>query len=202
MRFYVIGSCRVHGPLRGRSGYGRPIVGYTHTTKEAIQRIRYIRGEIVIPDSVAPYVFSRYRAPVVTATRRRALDEAGLVLVEVCSAKQVQHMGFWLNLNYASSCKLHVPALEAVDLEADFIYLMRIVPRLAVVTHVDLPGIEDRAKFSGQVRAVCDKLGVPVFSPAEFVKPGDMLDANHYKPDMIGRVGDRLMEFMQCKPVT
>ena len=80
--------------------------------------------------------------------------------------------------------------------------LAQMVPRLAVVTHVDLPGIEDRARFSDQVRAACEKLGVPVFSPADHVGPDDMLDANHYKPDVVRRIGDRLMEFMQCKPET
>ncbi|WP_368655395.1 hypothetical protein ABRY94_11730 [Castellaniella ginsengisoli] len=201
MRFYVIGSCRVHGPLRGRPGYGKPVVGYTHTTKEAIQRVRHIRGEIVIAHSVAPYVFSRERTPVVTAAHRRALNDADVMLVEVCSAKEMQYMGFWLNLNYAQNRELHAPVQEAAELERDLRALMRMVPRLVVVTHVDLPGIEDRARFSDRVRSACEKLDIPVFSPADHVGPDDMLDANHYKPDVVRQIGDRLMEFL-CKPET
>lgn len=197
MRFYVIGSCRVHGPLRGRPGYQPALPGYTHTAKEAIQRIRFLCGELKIPDSVSPYVFSLSRAPAVTHRHRQALDRSDVVLVEICSAKEVSLDGYWLNLNYAKDIKSDVR--EAEDLEGDIKTLALMCKRLMVVQHVELPGISDRSRFASQLRDVCEKLGVPVFVPADYVTPEEMLDVNHYRPEAVGRIGDRLMEFMACK---
>jgi len=194
MKIYVVGSCRVHGPLRGRPGYQRPIVGYTHTAKEAIQRIRFVRGEVSIPNAVAPFVFARQQTPVVTAAHRKSLDSADVVVVEVCSAKDVFLDGYSLNLNYA---KGDGEIAEVDDLDLDLAQLKDIVSRLAVVQHVELPDIPDRSRFAARVRDTCQWLGVPVFNPTEHVTPDDMLDVNHYKPAVVKRIGDRLMEFLQ-----
>lgn len=200
--FTVIGSCRVHGPLRDRPGYQKSVVGYTHTAKEAIQRVRFVRGEVKISDHVAPFVFSRDSAPSVTDAQ--SLEDSDVVLVEICSAKEMQLDGYWLNLNYVAARKAFsmVTGQRTQSLTDDLMTLSAMVRRLMVVTHVDLAGLSDRAQFCREVRAACDALGIPVFSPADHVGPGDMLDVNHYKPGAIKRIGDRLMEFMQCKPET
>lgn len=200
MKFYVIGSCRIHGPLRGRPGYQPILPGYTHTAKEAIQRMRFVRGELKIPDSVSPYVFSRPRPPLVARKYRKALESSDVVLVEICSAKEVSLAGYWLNLNYAKG--IDAEMREAGDLEGDIKTLAEMCRRLMVVQHVELPGIPDRSRFAVQLRDVCAKFGVPVFVPTDYVSPEDMLDVNHYRPEAVARIGDQLMEFMTCKPET
>ena len=170
--------------------------GYTHTAKEAIQRIRFVRGELKIPNRVAPYVFSRPHAPLVGRKHRKALASSDIVLVEICSAKEVSINGYWLNLNYAKGIKANVH--EAGNLEGDIKMLASMCKRLMIVQHVELPGLPDRSRFASQLREVCARLNVPVFVPADFVTHEDMLDVNHYKPEVVARIGDRLMEFMKC----
>lgn len=197
MRFYVVGSCRIHGPLRGRPGYQKVLPGYTHTAKEAIQRLRFVRGQDRIPESVAPYVFSRDRTPEVTLAHRKALQDSDVVVVEICSAKEVFWHGYWLNINYAQTRSLPVDATEADALELDIWSLKSMVNRLVVVQHVELPGMEARSRFAEKVRDACGKLGVRVFNPSDYVCEGDMLDVNHYKPAVVRRISDRLMEFLK-----
>lgn len=197
MRLYVIGSCRVHGPLRNKSGYQRVIPGYTHTAKEAIQRLRFIRGEVQIPDRIAPYVFSRPKAPIVTDAHRRALQSSDVVIVEVCSAKDALYDGFWLNVNYANVHGLEYQSLEACDVKEDISLLSTMVNRLVVIHHVELPGIFQRSEFAIRLRTACQQLGIQVINPTDYLQDGDMLDANHYQPFAVTKIGDRIMERVQ-----
>lgn len=194
MKVYVIGSCRVHGPLRSRPQYQKVLSGYTHTAKEAIQRIRYVRGEMQIPDSVAPFIFSRNRAPKTNREYRAALDESDVMLVEVCSGKHIQHQGYWLNLNYALARGLNVEPIE-VDMAGDIKMLASMVKRLVVVQHVELAGLDERSRVARAVRNACERAGVAVFAPK--VKFDDMLDVNHYQNSVVPRIGDQIMEFIQ-----
>lgn len=195
MRFYVVGSCRVHGPLRAKVGYQPVLPGYTHTAKEAIQRLRFVRGDLQIPNPVAPYVFSRRVAPKVSRKHLQALENSDVTLVEICSSKEVSRDGYWLNLNYAAGAAADVR--EASDLEGDIQALASMCPRLMIVQHVELPGIPDRTRFAGQLRDVCAQLNVPVFRPSDFITTNDMLDANHYAPSALDGIGERLVAFMK-----
>ena len=196
MKVYVIGSCRVHGPLRGRPEYVKGVEGYTHTAREAIQRIKFVRGRQLIPNEVAPYVFLRGRTPAITPEHKRALDSADVVVVEVCSEKSVFHDGYWVNLNYAEKQGLDI-RLRDRHLKTDLAVLAGMVNRLVVVQHVELPGIEPRSRFAAEVREACGELDIPVFNPSGYVTEADMLDVNHYKPEVVRRIGDRLLEFLK-----
>ena len=196
MNVYVIGSCRVHGPLRGRPEYVKGVEGYTHTAREAIQRIKFVRGRQLIPNEIAPYVFLRDRPPAITPAHKLALDSADVVLVEVCSEKNVFHDGHWVNLNYAEKQGLNI-RLRDRRLKTDLSVLVGMVNRLVVVQHVELPGIEPRSRFAAEVREACGELYIPVFNPSVHVVESEMLDVNHYKPKVISRMGDRLLEFLK-----
>lgn len=58
----TIGSCRVAGPvtkLQAQRSFvldNRLLYGFTHNTKETIQAIRFMRGELRLPESLWPFI--------------------------------------------------------------------------------------------------------------------------------------------------
>lgn len=191
MNVYVIGSCRVHGPLRDRAECLPAVAGYTHTAREALQRLAFVRGQASVPSSVAPYVFARRKAPALNVRQRRALAMADVVVVELCSAKGASIKGYPVNINYAATRGATPDMHDATEtLEDDLKLLLASVPRLVVAQHVELD-IPARAQYAAVVREVCGDLGVPVFNPAA-ANPR-MVDPYHYDAASICRVGAALM---------
>lgn len=106
MKVFVLGSCRLHRPMEeiaatGRcSHYDGGSRAYLHSVGEAVQRLRWMRGECQIPDGMAPYVFSTERAPRLSANAQKEQAKADFLLVEVASEKELICDGIYLQLNY------------------------------------------------------------------------------------------------------
>ncbi|WP_454812913.1 hypothetical protein [Labrys neptuniae] len=106
MKVFVLGSCRLHRPMEeiaatGRcSHYDGGSRAYLHSVGEAVQRLRWMRGECVIPDGMAPYVFSTERVPRLSANAQKEQAKADFLLVEVASEKELICDGIYLQLNY------------------------------------------------------------------------------------------------------
>lgn len=97
-----IGSCRIVDPLRrARSVYGFEMnrgrtTGFTHSSPEAVQQLRFLRGEIDIPDDLWPYISSKDRDEV----RSQTFEEPDIYIVELSSTKVLLMGGYCLQLNY------------------------------------------------------------------------------------------------------
>ncbi|MDT3382093.1 hypothetical protein RNI52_32505 [Labrys neptuniae] len=106
MKVFVLGSCRLHRPMEeiaatGRcSHYDGGSRAYLHSVGEAVQRLRWMRGECQIPDGMAPYVFSTERVPRLSANAQKEQAKADFLLVEVASEKELICDGIYLQLNY------------------------------------------------------------------------------------------------------
>lgn len=98
-----IGTCRLHTPLRrGKLRYGYRLqlaqnYGFTHTSAEALQQLRFMLGEIAFPDDVARLI---RRAAPPRAQGSRSHDLADLYLVEISSAKVLTCRDHYVQLNY------------------------------------------------------------------------------------------------------
>jgi hypothetical protein len=104
LRLTAIGSCRVANPLRRAEARGligvnaARIYGYTHTPAEALQQVRWLSGEIALPEAVAPLVMpGQSPAQAMQAARHVPSDH---YLVELSSAKDVRAGGIPVQLNY------------------------------------------------------------------------------------------------------
>ncbi|MBP0579915.1 hypothetical protein J8I29_11405 [Labrys sp. LIt4] len=106
MKVFVLGSCRLHRPMEeiaatGRcSHYDGGSRAYLHSVGEAVQRLRWMRGELTIPDGMAPYVFSTERVPRLSANAQKEQAKADFLLVEIASEKELICDGIYLQLNY------------------------------------------------------------------------------------------------------
>lgn len=196
MKMYVIGSCRVHGPLSKVPGYSRGLRGYTHGIKEAIQHVKYVRGAIKIPTDVMPLIVGS--SATVSATRARAaLNAADVVVVEVSTGKVNEYNGLFLQDNYL---RRHgrpegVSTYMQDYLEQDIKELKHLAPNLVIIQHIEIEGIRSRSEFAATLRAQCAAQGVPVYNPTPGAK---MIDAYHYDPATLPEVAKRMMEFIQC----
>jgi len=117
MRIFVIGSCRVHRPVASLdSGVASYLTGgagmYTHTLKEAIQRLELLRGNDKVPPSLARFVYASAAGPMWAPRMMDDLHSSDVLVVEVSSEKEVQVDGVYLQLNYLASA-LIAPLGEA-----------------------------------------------------------------------------------------
>lgn len=104
-RIAIIGSCRTRngfiemvsrGEVRGVLGE-RPL---THTAPEALQALRYFRGERVIPSYLAPFIFERDECPPAGSATRRLVDSVDTFIVEICERKHIHYRDWYLQQNY------------------------------------------------------------------------------------------------------
>lgn len=104
-RLAAIGTCRIHNPVRSAVGK-YPIdyqtarnYGYTHTSREALQQLAFLKGELEFPRHLVPGIFRTGTSPADVA------DEwpgAHLVIVEISSLKVITAGEFYLQTRYLS----------------------------------------------------------------------------------------------------
>lgn len=97
-----IGSCRIVDPLRrARDNFefkmnrGRSM-GFTHSSPEAVQQLKFMRGEVEIPEALWPCVSNADREEVLGQNH----DASDIYLVELSSEKILSHGDTYLQLNY------------------------------------------------------------------------------------------------------
>ncbi|ASC67620.1 capsular biosynthesis protein [Achromobacter denitrificans] len=97
----TIGSCRVAGPmtkLQAQRNFvldNRLLYGFTHNTKETIQAIRYMRGEITLPESAWAFISSE---PPRESNPAHAHPADARHVVEISSTKVLELDGKYLQL--------------------------------------------------------------------------------------------------------
>lgn len=104
----VLGSCRVYVPLQRMEEQGlirinnTGVFGYVHYTKEVIQQLRIIRGEVEIPWELKPYVTHKvmpknYRSTLGTVVNDFA--ETEFFFCEISSMRELIYRGIYLQIN-------------------------------------------------------------------------------------------------------
>lgn len=108
MRFGVIGTCRVHNPMRCMiederirmiwRGYN----AFTHNPMEAIQYLKFARGESRIPDTFAPFIFRTDQAPTVDDKLIAEMRQLDFLIVEISSFSRLSCGRYEFQQNYFS----------------------------------------------------------------------------------------------------
>lgn len=100
----AIGSCRLFTPMRMARGiypFGldmRRDFGFVHTSAEAIQALRFIRGEISFPDHLIPVIARD--AETKGLVDEPVLEQPDIYLIEISSAKETRVGEYRCQLNY------------------------------------------------------------------------------------------------------
>lgn len=97
-----IGSCRIVSPVKRAQPYFnfqanfKKVYGFTHTSSEALQQIRFILDLIDIPEKVQPFIFR----PAVSYSKNDLHSLSDFYIVEISSQKKIMAYGFCLQINY------------------------------------------------------------------------------------------------------
>ena len=98
----AIGSCRIVSPVKRAQPYFnfkanfKRIYGFTHTSSEALQQVRFILGLIDIPEKVRPFIFR----PAVNYSNTDVHSRSDFYIVEISSQKKIMAYGFCLQIIY------------------------------------------------------------------------------------------------------
>src|SRR4051794_39276444 len=102
----VLGSCRAYRPMEQLAESGRiqlrqhGIYSYTHSTKEHLQLMQHLRGEVSFPDELVPYIRDpqgdEYPARE-AAPEADVLADTDLLIVELSSLKEIRFRGYFLS---------------------------------------------------------------------------------------------------------
>jgi tetratricopeptide (TPR) repeat protein len=99
-----IGSCRIHNPLKKYISKSylqlntADVYGFTHTSAEALQQIKYLQGEYVPSKEIHPILSSRLRFNKNSLEQKSLASE--LYFVEISSAKTVMVDNEYVQMNY------------------------------------------------------------------------------------------------------
>lgn len=102
----VIGSCRVHSPMKKAekngliSLYNENIASYCHSSREALQKLRFVNGRIGYPDYLRLLINGTQKDGDKTMTMRGDLRKADIYVIEVSSKKRLFLGDFSLQMNF------------------------------------------------------------------------------------------------------
>ncbi|MGI9170065.1 MAG: hypothetical protein ACR2FH_07825 [Caulobacteraceae bacterium] len=120
-RVGVIGSCRVHDPLKEivRSGRGvfkwSAFNTFTHTPAEAAQHIAFCRGVLEIPDPFAPYILRQDKSPVLEERLPNLVASCSSFMVEMSGLEYLRCGFYTFNQDYFSQQFVRGAGLGVLD---------------------------------------------------------------------------------------
>ena len=95
----IFATCRLNG-LKNHNNLNN-IINYTHSTKEVIQMIKFLKGELIIPKPYNRYCF---RTALMDKTYidynscfNKVFNNSSKFVIEICSRKKYIHNNFYLH---------------------------------------------------------------------------------------------------------
>lgn len=209
MNFVCIGSCRLTCMKANNIATDFLGVNLTHSTKDAIQLLKWAMGKINIPDDINSYVF---HSGMWSASPKRLHDHLiklihnmdGLI-IEICSYKSYKVENYYCHtdiLNCSPDYPLfkHIPPHiyqnvrmitdDKKELENDIEEILELIgnKKLIIVTHIldskDANMIPERERLIADILEISSRKNIPVICPGEILithsREEIVPDYNHY----------------------
>ena len=192
MSITLFGTCRLNG-IKNNNNLNN-LINYTHSTKEVIQQIKFLQGNISFQ---SPFDILCFRTgicnnkPIIYESKfNKLLNDSSICIVEICSNKKYVYDNFFLhhlcvdkrfyNANIKTP-KIILDNFNCIkqsysEIENDILEIKKLLePRkLIVVTHYDskLNGeyIESRNNLIIVLAEICEKYKIPIIKPSEVLK--------------------------------
>lgn len=194
---FISTSCR-YGRLVKPKPYHH-IIHHTHNTKEFIQFIKYVKGDLEIPSHLQSKVFrsqyltSRNNQPLIDIDRGRLLQEythSDTVIVEICSVKIYELDGFYLHHlavdggDGAAKSERHQGNFRIQsdqELHDDLKVIKQIIhdKRLIVATHINPRKFPKRSLLINTLSRYCQDLKIDFYDASKIIGAKDVKDVNH-----------------------
>jgi hypothetical protein len=107
-RVGVVGSCRVHDPLKEIVRSGRGVFRwsayntFTHTPAEAAQHLAFCRGQLEIPEPFAPYILRQDKVPILDGRLPGLVESCTTFVVEMSGLDYLRCGHYVFNQDYFS----------------------------------------------------------------------------------------------------
>lgn len=105
-RIGVLGSCRVHGPVKalvaagGARAVAFPFNTYTHSPHDALQYLKFCLGRMILPPPLEPLVFGKAGMRYPALGFMQLVARLDLIIAEVSSQTRLSACGFEVQQNY------------------------------------------------------------------------------------------------------
>jgi hypothetical protein len=189
MSVTLFGSCRIWTP---KSNDLNNLTTFTHTTKEVIQLIKFLTGELHIPEPYNKLCFRTGIDKNVNISYRDTMKQLYLdtevFIIEICSNKKYIHNGFYLHhscvdkrIRHSYKPSLNTPQdiLDTYTIEVqteeeiknDLIEIQKIIPssKLVIITHYNSKCngeyLKSRNDLINLVEKICNELKIFCINP-------------------------------------
>lgn len=99
MSITLFGTCRING-ISNNNNLNN-LISYTHSTKEVIQLIKFLKRELVIPEPYNKYCFrtaiTENKFISCNDTYNKLFTDTNTFIIEICSSKKYIHNNFYLH---------------------------------------------------------------------------------------------------------
>jgi hypothetical protein len=206
MSISLFGSCRI-SKIEGSNNLNN-LLTYTHNTKETIQLLLYIKGELEIP---FPYNKLCFRTALCNNSHieyhdyyRELFDKSNICVVEICSLKKYIHNNFLLhhlsvdkrykkykNTESKILNEFHVEEQNKEEIEQDILKIKSMIypKHLIIVSHYNAKlnnrFLPSRERLINYLENICEKHHISFVNPTNILKEfkqNDILkqDLGHY----------------------
>ena len=186
MSITLFGTCRLNG-IHNHNNLNN-LINYTHSTKEVIQLIKFLKGEINVP---IPYNKLCFRTGICedrfidnNETFNKLFANTNIFIIEICSIKKYIHNNFYLhhlavdkrfgNYIYTSDEILDNFILEQQsndEIENDILEIQKLLypKKIIIVSHYNskLNGeyLQSRNNLINLLDTICKKYEIPFINP-------------------------------------
>jgi hypothetical protein len=188
MIFNLFGSCRINRVI-GNNQLNN-LITYTHSTKEVIQLIRFLKGELSIPEPYNRYCF---RTAITEKTNidycedfKKTFTNSKICVIEICSRKKYFHNGFYLHhlsiydgdehaehtpVDIKNTYEIQTQSDE--EIEDDILEIQKMVypQKVVIISHynskLDGEYLKSRHELIQLLENICKTHSIPFFNPTE-----------------------------------
>jgi hypothetical protein len=188
----LFGSCRINGITNNNNLNN--LINYTHSTKEVLQQIQFLLGNISFP---APFNILCFRTgivenkPILYNSKFNTLfNNSKVCVIEICSDKKYMHDNYYLHhlcvdkrtpSRHNNTPKNILDNFKCIkqtytEIENDILEIKTLLePRkIILVTHynskINNEYIESRNNLIIMLSEICEKYNIPIIKPSEVLK--------------------------------
>lgn len=188
----LFGSCRIQNVHKKNNICD---INYTHSTKEVIQMIQFLRGKLNMPDIYSKLCFRtgilKNKSIAYDKKINDTFDSSNLVLIEICSMKKYIHNGYYLhhlcvdkrkNQAYRKNTPKYILDNYTIEHQSDkeiendikHIKSMLHPKKIIIISHynvkLDNKYLVKRNKLVNLLENVCINVKIPFINPTQVLK--------------------------------
>jgi hypothetical protein len=224
MSITLFGSCRLNN-IRNHNGLNN-LINYSHSTKEVIQFINFLKGELSIPN---PYNKLCFRTAIrdnkfidYNDTYNKLFINTDIFIIEICSNKKYIHNGFFLhhlcvdkrfsrynkNTPHEILNNFIIEKQSDEEIENDILEIQKMLypKKIIIVSHYNSKQngeyINSRNNLINLLDSICKKYDIPFINPTivlvNYSQEQVMTsDLGHYTPFGIYEFSNYMNNFLK-----